>query len=162
MALLSGIDVGAIVILLYGLVGTLAGFSGTLMASRLGVGQPIVGQGFEFDVIVAIILGGTGMEVGAVPQLPLSCLQEERRTRVGRSTTRRELMNLCSTMWIRSVSALLPISKAGQDTEVRESMPDIGMSPYPTSDSPWGPSGRAPPLPCGYRTRSGRFRRTPR
>jgi ribose/xylose/arabinose/galactoside ABC-type transport system permease subunit len=63
-ALLSGINVGAIVILLYVLVGTLAGFSGTLMASRLGVGQPMVGQGFEFDVIVAIILGGTSLEGG--------------------------------------------------------------------------------------------------
>jgi len=63
-ALLSGINVGAIVILLYVLVGTLAGLSGTLMASRLGVGQPMVGQGFEFDVIVAIILGGTSLEGG--------------------------------------------------------------------------------------------------
>jgi ribose/xylose/arabinose/galactoside ABC-type transport system permease subunit len=63
-ALLSGINVGAIVILLYVLVGTLAGFSGTLMASRLGVGQAMVGQGFEFDVIVAIILGGTSLEGG--------------------------------------------------------------------------------------------------
>ncbi len=63
-ALLSGINVGSIVILLYVLVGTLAGFSGTLMASRLGVGQPMVGQGFEFDVIVAVILGGTSLSGG--------------------------------------------------------------------------------------------------
>lgn len=63
-ALLSGINVGGIVIILYVLVGTLAGFSGTLMASRLGVGQAMVGQGFEFDVIVAIILGGTSLEGG--------------------------------------------------------------------------------------------------
>ncbi len=63
-ALLSGINVGAVTILLYILVGTLAGFSGTLMASRLGVGQPMVGQGFEFDVIVAVILGGTSLEGG--------------------------------------------------------------------------------------------------
>ncbi len=63
-ALLSGINVGSVVILLYVLVGTLAGLSGTLMASRLGVGQPMVGQGFEFDVIVAIILGGTSLEGG--------------------------------------------------------------------------------------------------
>jgi ribose/xylose/arabinose/galactoside ABC-type transport system permease subunit len=63
-ALLSGINVNVIIITLYVLVGTLAGFSGTLMASRLGVGQPMVGQGFEFDVIVATILGGTSIQGG--------------------------------------------------------------------------------------------------
>lgn len=63
-ALLSGVNVGAITILLYALVGTTAGFSGTLLASRLGVGQPMVGVGFEFDVIVAVILGGTSLKGG--------------------------------------------------------------------------------------------------
>jgi ribose/xylose/arabinose/galactoside ABC-type transport system permease subunit len=63
-ALLSGINVSAMILLLYVFVGTLAGFSGVLMASRLGVGQPMVGQGFEFDVIVAVILGGTSLEGG--------------------------------------------------------------------------------------------------
>ena len=46
-ALLSGINVGSIIILLYFLVGTLTGFSGTLMASRLGVGQAMVGSGLS-------------------------------------------------------------------------------------------------------------------
>ena len=63
-ALLSGINVSAMILLLYVFVGTLAGLSGVLMASRLGVGQPMVGQGFEFDVIVAVILGGTSLEGG--------------------------------------------------------------------------------------------------
>ena len=63
-ALLSGINVGAIVIWLYVLVGTLGGLSGVLMASRLGVGQAMVGQGFEFDVIVAVVLGGTSLTGG--------------------------------------------------------------------------------------------------
>jgi len=63
-ALLSGVNVSATIMLLYVLVGTLTGFSGVLMASRLGVGQPMVGQGFEFDVIVAVILGGTSLEGG--------------------------------------------------------------------------------------------------
>lgn len=63
-ALLSGINVSAMILLLYVFVGTLAGVSGVLMASRLGVGQPMVGQGFEFDVIVAVILGGTSLEGG--------------------------------------------------------------------------------------------------
>ncbi|MCK5093156.1 MAG: ABC transporter permease [Spirochaetes bacterium] len=63
-ALLSGINVDAVIILLYILVGTLAGVSGILMASRLGVGQAMVGQGFEFDVIVATVLGGTSIAGG--------------------------------------------------------------------------------------------------
>ncbi len=34
------------------------------MASRLGVGQAMVGHGFEFDVIVATVLGGTSIAGG--------------------------------------------------------------------------------------------------
>ena len=34
------------------------------MASRLGVGQPNTGSGFEFDVIVAVVLGGTSLAGG--------------------------------------------------------------------------------------------------
>lgn len=34
------------------------------MASRLSSGQPDVGLGFEFDVIVAVILGGTSLAGG--------------------------------------------------------------------------------------------------
>ena len=63
-ALLSGINVGAVTILLYVLVGACTGLSGALMASRLGVGQPNVGIGFEFDVIVAVLLGGTSLYGG--------------------------------------------------------------------------------------------------
>jgi ribose/xylose/arabinose/galactoside ABC-type transport system permease subunit len=57
-ALLSGVNVDAIVLLLYLIVGLLAGVSGVMTASRLGVGSPNVGMGFEFDVIIAVIIGG--------------------------------------------------------------------------------------------------------
>jgi len=63
-ATLSGINSDRIVTLLYVVVGVFAGFSGGLMASRLGVGEPNVGFGFEFDVIIAIILGGTSLAGG--------------------------------------------------------------------------------------------------
>ena len=63
-ALLSGINVGSITILLYVIVGLLAGFSGVLLASRLGAGNGNVGVGFEFDVIVAVLLGGTSLSGG--------------------------------------------------------------------------------------------------
>ncbi len=63
-AMLSGINVGGIVTILYVLSGLLAGFSGCVMASRLGVGEPNIGVGFEFDVIVAVVLGGTSLAGG--------------------------------------------------------------------------------------------------
>ena len=63
-AMLSGINTDGIVSSLYILAGTFAGFAGVLMASRLGVGDPNIGIGFEFDVIVAVILGGTSLAGG--------------------------------------------------------------------------------------------------
>jgi ribose/xylose/arabinose/galactoside ABC-type transport system permease subunit len=63
-AILSGVNAHAIVFILFTLVGLLAGFSGILLSSRLGAGDPIVGQGFEFDCIVAIVLGGTSLAGG--------------------------------------------------------------------------------------------------
>jgi ribose/xylose/arabinose/galactoside ABC-type transport system permease subunit len=63
-AMLSGIDTDRIVSTLYVLAGAFAGFAGVLMASRLGVGDPNIGIGFEFDVIVAVILGGTSLAGG--------------------------------------------------------------------------------------------------
>jgi ribose/xylose/arabinose/galactoside ABC-type transport system permease subunit len=63
-AVLSGINTDGIVMTLYVLVGALAGIAGVMMASRLGVGDPNIGIGFEFDVIVAVILGGTSLAGG--------------------------------------------------------------------------------------------------
>jgi ribose/xylose/arabinose/galactoside ABC-type transport system permease subunit len=63
-ARLSGVRAGAVVLLLYVLVGTLTGFAGATLASRMGSGSPKVGTGFEFDVIVAIVLGGTSIYGG--------------------------------------------------------------------------------------------------
>ena len=63
-AVLSGVNADSIVFVLYVLAGLLAGFSGVLLGSRLGAGDPNVGQGFEFDVIVAIVLGGTSLAGG--------------------------------------------------------------------------------------------------
>ncbi len=60
-AILSGINANRVTLLLYLLVGTLTGIAGILMASRLGTGSPTVAVGFEFDVIVAVLLGGTSL-----------------------------------------------------------------------------------------------------
>jgi len=61
---LAGIPVKRIKLLIYTLSGTMAGLSGILLASRLSSGDPNVGIGFEFDVIVAIVLGGTSLAGG--------------------------------------------------------------------------------------------------
>jgi ribose/xylose/arabinose/galactoside ABC-type transport system permease subunit len=63
-ALLSGINVSGVGILLYVLVGLLSAFSGVLTASRLGVGSASIGSGFEFEVVVAVVLGGTSLHGG--------------------------------------------------------------------------------------------------
>jgi len=63
-AILSGINVVGIVSILYILTGTLAGLSGAIMASRLTVGQKLIGYGFELDVIIAVLLGGTSFRGG--------------------------------------------------------------------------------------------------
>jgi ribose/xylose/arabinose/galactoside ABC-type transport system permease subunit len=63
-ARLSGIPVGRTQFVLYMLVGLMTGVAGLIMASRLASGQPDVGYGFEFDVIVAVVLGGTSLAGG--------------------------------------------------------------------------------------------------
>jgi ribose/xylose/arabinose/galactoside ABC-type transport system permease subunit len=61
---LSGIPVKAVLTSLYVITGLLTGLSGTIMASRLSSGNPNIGQGFEFDVIIAVFLGGVSTKGG--------------------------------------------------------------------------------------------------
>jgi ribose transport system permease protein len=63
-AKLSGINVALVIITLYAIVGLLAGLSGIIQVSRVGSAFPNLGMGMEFDVVVAIVLGGTSMRGG--------------------------------------------------------------------------------------------------
>jgi ribose/xylose/arabinose/galactoside ABC-type transport system permease subunit len=63
-AFYSGISTGAIIFSIYVIIGGLAGFAGVMSASRLSAGDPRGMVGFEFDVILAIILGGTSLSGG--------------------------------------------------------------------------------------------------
>jgi ribose/xylose/arabinose/galactoside ABC-type transport system permease subunit len=63
-AYLSGINSNKIIFLLFTITGGLAGLAGSISASRIGSGNPRIGDGFEFDVIIAIILGGTRLNGG--------------------------------------------------------------------------------------------------
>ncbi len=63
-AFFSGINDKKIIFSIYIIVGFLASFSGVMFASRIGAGDPRVAYGFEFDVIVAVLLGGTSINGG--------------------------------------------------------------------------------------------------
>lgn len=60
----TGLRVDRTQVLVYVLTGVLAGLAGVILAARLGSGQPAAGQGFELDVIAAVILGGTSLAGG--------------------------------------------------------------------------------------------------
>lgn len=60
-ARLSGVRTGRVLFSIYTITGLLAGFAGVLLASRLFSGQPGAGFGFEFDVVIAVLLGGTSL-----------------------------------------------------------------------------------------------------
>lgn len=64
-ARLSGIRMNRITLLCYVITGTLAAFTGVIMASRLGSAQPSAGTMYELTVIAAVIIGGTSTSGGS-------------------------------------------------------------------------------------------------
>ena len=50
--------------LVYTLGAALAGLAGIITASKLGVGQPTAGIGFEMDAIAAVVIGGASLSGG--------------------------------------------------------------------------------------------------
>lgn len=63
-AKLSGINVKKNLLKVYGISGSLCGFAGIVMASRLSTGQPTAGTGYELDVIAACVIGGASLSGG--------------------------------------------------------------------------------------------------
>jgi ribose/xylose/arabinose/galactoside ABC-type transport system permease subunit len=63
-AYLAGIRVSRVRIALFGITGLLAAASGIILAAALGAGDPQVVQGLEFEVIAAVIVGGTSLYGG--------------------------------------------------------------------------------------------------
>jgi len=61
---LAGIGVGRHILLAYAISGFFAGLAGVILASRLGIAQPSVGEGYELDAIAACVIGGTSMSGG--------------------------------------------------------------------------------------------------
>lgn len=63
-ARLAGIPIRLVQFALFVIVGAAAGWGGVMVSSRVGGGYPTVGVGFEFQVVVAAVLGGTSLNGG--------------------------------------------------------------------------------------------------
>jgi ribose/xylose/arabinose/galactoside ABC-type transport system permease subunit len=72
----AGINVTRFRISLYVVSALGAGFAGILATSRLGVGDPVLYQGFELLVISSVIVGGTSLfgAIGSIPGTALGVL----------------------------------------------------------------------------------------
>jgi len=63
-ARLTGINVDKVKIFAYSVSGFMAGISGLILLTRLGVGYPLAGRELQMDSIVAVVIGGTSMSGG--------------------------------------------------------------------------------------------------
>jgi len=63
-AIYAGIPVGFHTVAVYAISGALAGLAGLIEASRLMTGQPTAGQGYELQVIAAVVIGGGSLSGG--------------------------------------------------------------------------------------------------
>lgn len=61
----SGVNTNRILLLVFMLSGLLSAFSGVILISRLGSGQPTIGNGAELDAIAACVVGGVSMKGGS-------------------------------------------------------------------------------------------------
>jgi ribose transport system permease protein len=63
-ARLSGINVGRVMLLVYGICGVLASFAGVVLLSRVNSGQPNAAETYEMDIITAVVMGGVSTTGG--------------------------------------------------------------------------------------------------
>jgi len=63
-ARLSGIPVKRVVTIIFVISGLLAALSGLVLTSRLSIGQPTAGAGYELDAIAAAVIGGASLMGG--------------------------------------------------------------------------------------------------
>ena len=57
----AGVNTKAMILAVYVLSAVSAAFAGVILAARLGSGSSNAGQGFELDVIAAVVVGGTSL-----------------------------------------------------------------------------------------------------
>ena len=63
-ARMSGIKVGQLRILTYGICGMCAGFAAIIVTSRVNSASPLQGTGYELEAIAAVVVGGTSQSGG--------------------------------------------------------------------------------------------------
>ena len=63
-ARLSGVNVKRVLYKMYMLVGLLGALAGLILTSRVNSGQPSSGDGYEMDIITAVVLGGVSVSGG--------------------------------------------------------------------------------------------------
>jgi len=60
----AGIRIQWVTIAVFGILGVLTGLAGMVEASRLVTGQPTTGEGYELQVIAAVVIGGGSLSGG--------------------------------------------------------------------------------------------------
>jgi ribose/xylose/arabinose/galactoside ABC-type transport system permease subunit len=63
-AYLTGLPTRRITAFVYVVAGALSALAGAILIARLNSAQPTAGEGFEFDAIAAVVVGGTSFEGG--------------------------------------------------------------------------------------------------
>jgi ribose transport system permease protein len=63
-ARLVGVPIARVTLFVYALSGLCAAATGVLLVSRLGVGDPLAGQGYELRSITPVVIGGTLLSGG--------------------------------------------------------------------------------------------------
>jgi ribose transport system permease protein len=63
-ARLSGINTDKVKILIYMFCSCTAAFTGIFLASRMGMGEPLVGERYMLDSIIPVLIGGTALTGG--------------------------------------------------------------------------------------------------
>lgn len=61
VARIAGINTDLVKISCFSLIGMLSGLGGFLLMSRIAVGQPEIGVGWELDVIAGVVIGGVSL-----------------------------------------------------------------------------------------------------
>ena len=113
-ARLSGLPVRTVQVTLFILTGAAAGLAGVMASSRYMAAQPGLGTGFEFDVLIATLLGGTSLlgGEGSIIGLLLGALI------VGTATTGMNQLAIPSFVQTVLLGAVL-IAAVGFDAVVR-------------------------------------------
>lgn len=63
-AKLAGVPIDRMTVLVYAMSGFCAALAGLVLVARLDSAQPIIGQGYEFNAIAAVVVGGTSFAGG--------------------------------------------------------------------------------------------------